>query len=74
MVGRPFNELEVRFEVIPEFSLIFNGLSNCSTLWTLSSPTETEFLRCEFIRDLKLSAEGTVLGEDDNGEGGLDEA
>lgn len=31
-----------------------------------------EFLRCEFIRDLKLSAEGTVLGEEDSGEGGLD--
>ena len=71
MVGRPFNELEALFGEVP-FSLIVNGLSNCSTLCTLSSPTEMEFLRCEFIRDRKLAAEGTVLGEEESGEGGLE--
>ena len=71
MVGRPFNELEALFGEVP-VSLIANGLSNCSTLCTRSSPTEMEFLRCEFIRDLKLAAEGTVLGEEESGEAGLD--
>ena len=51
---------------------IDNGLSNCSTLLTSSSTIE--FLLWELILDLKLAAEGTVLGDDDNGDGGLDTA